>query len=463
MQDVKYDEIHRQLRDSCQKHSIIVGRRGGSLFCESPDLWNSRELLAAVFGFDSFRPMQKEVISCVLSGRDTLAVMPTGGGKSLCYQLSALLMGGLTIVVSPLIALMTDQVAKLRPRLEPLGMEVLALHGDLPPEGYAESCRKLEVCCDKGKCGILYVSPEALSGMRLRRLLDKLKNQVRLLAVDEAHCVSEWGHDFRPDYLGIGEIRRTFPQANCLALTATATGVARQDIIRQLGLDRPEILIGSFDRPKIYIEVRLRQRGSAQIEAFLARHRGESGIIYCFSRKEADGMAARLSGRGFSITSYHAGLSDSERTERQLRWLSGEVRIMAATVAFGMGIDKCDVRFVIHASMPRSIEEYYQEIGRAGRDGKRADALMLYSPGDASKIRYFFRGKENPVQAQMQLQEMMRFVAGKTCRRRSILSYFGQDTPPWRAGGIIPPIRCCDVCARMIGAAEEEFLRRKKA
>ncbi len=463
MQEVKYDEIHRQLRDSCRSHSLIVGRGGGALFCESPDLWNSREVLGAVFGFDKFRPMQKEVISCVLSGRDTLAVMPTGGGKSLCYQLSALLLGGLTIVVSPLIALMREQVAKLRPRLEPLGTEVLALHGDLSPEEYGKSCHKLEACCGKGRCGILYVSPETLSSIRLRHLLDKLKSHVRLLAVDEAHCVSEWGHDFRPDYLGIGEMRRTFPQANCLALTATATRTVRQDIIRQLNLDKPEILIGNFDRPNIYIEIRLRQRGNAQIEAFLAGHREESGIIYCFSRKEADGMAEKLAGRGFSITSYHAGLSDEERTDRQLRWLSGEVRIMAATVAFGMGIDKGDVRFVIHASMPRSIEEYYQEIGRAGRDGKRADALMLYSPGDASKIRYFFRGKENFVQAQMQLQEMMRFVARRTCRRQSILSYFGQNTLPWRTGGIIPPVRCCDVCAGMVGAAGKDHPRRKKA
>lgn len=463
MEEVKYDEIHRQLRDSCRKQSIIVGRGGGALFCESPDLWDSKEVLEAVFGFDKFRPMQKEVISCVMSGRDTLAVMPTGGGKSLCYQLSAILMGGLTIVISPLIALMRDQVAKLRPRLEPLGMDAFALHGDLSPEAYGKSCQQIEACCEKGKCVILYISPEALSGQRLRRLLNGIRTHVKQIVVDEAHCISEWGHDFRPDYLEIGKIRGNFPQANCLALTATATRVVRQDIIRQLRLDRPEILIGNFDRPNIYIEVRKRQRSLSQIEDFLAGHTGECGIIYCFSRREADGIAEKLRSRGISITSYHAGLSDWERTERQRNWLSGSIRIMAATVAFGMGIDKCDVRFVIHTSLPRSIEEYYQEIGRAGRDGRQSDALLLFSPGDASKIRYFFKGKEDTVQAEIQLQEIMRFAAGKTCRRKSILSYFGQSSPLLRTDGIIPPVRCCDVCARMVSPPARGMYRIKDA
>ncbi len=469
MEEAKYSEIQRKLRDSAQRQSLIVGS-GGSLFCESPELasicpdrakGDAGEILKKCFGHEKFLPLQKEVLSCVLSGRDCLAVMPTGGGKSLCYQLAALLMGGLTIVVSPLIALMQDQVEKLRPRLLAYGMEVLCLSSLLSSDAYREACSRLESSCREGRGALLYLSPEALSSRRFQRLFVRLQGHVRLLAVDEAHCVSEWGHDFRPDYLELGNFRKQIPLANCLALTATATRSVRQDIIRLLGLERPEVFVSSFDRPNIYLEVRRRQRGTVQLEAFLQKHKGESGIIYCYSRKEADRLASQLRDKGFSIRSYHAGLSDEERLERQKEWLSGRVFLMAATLAFGMGIDKADVRFVVHTSLPRSLEEYYQEIGRAGRDGRKADALLLFSQGDVNRIRYFFKEKKNVAQAQRQLQDVLRFALGQGCRRRAILSHFGQGDRFWQAEARVSPDRCCDICRYGLGQEGIDFYRRK--
>ncbi|MBQ7157836.1 MAG: RecQ family ATP-dependent DNA helicase [Treponema sp.] len=393
-------------------------------------------VLKSVFGYDSFRLLQKDIISHVLSGRDTLAVMPTGGGKSLCYQIPALIFDGLTVVVSPLISLMQDQVASLNAA----GINAVFLNSTVEWDDYLDSMNAIR----RGETKIVYVSPEGLATARIRDLLHDERITVRCITIDEAHCVSEWGHDFRPDYLEISSIRKQFPKAVCLALTATATKQVRDDIIRNLGLQNPAVLVSSFDRANIYLNVVPKQNGLGQIVDCIRRHWGESGIIYCFSRKQVDSLTEQLEKLGYSVLNYHAGLSDEERADHQTKFIRDEVQIMVATLAFGMGIDKPNVRFVIHHEIPKSLEQYYQEIGRAGRDGLPSEALLLYSAGDIHKIRYFFDEAADREKSEQLLQGMIDYATSRICRRKTLLGYFGEKYNPQEENRA--PATCCDLC-----------------
>ena len=378
-------------------------------------------ILKDVFGYETFRPLQREVIENVLAGRDTLAVMPTGGGKSLCYQVPALLMDGLTVVVSPLISLMKDQVEQL----QAAGVPALVLNSTITPAKYQSNMEKIR----KGKARLLYVAPETLLTPRLFSLLDETK--VSLLTIDEAHCISEWGHDFRPDYRQLVAVRKRYPQAVCMALTATATTRVREDIQSTLGFSRSNEFVASFNRENLYIEVERKKRDALQQTLnFLERFKDQSGIIYCFSRKQVDELAARLQQHGYSVRPYHAGLDESERKRNQEAFINDDVQIIVATIAFGMGINKPNVRFVLHYDMPKSIEEYYQEIGRAGRDGLPASCLMLYNDGDISKQHYFIDQKEGQERlvAEQHLQAIVNYAENQSgCRRKPLLNYFGEE------------------------------------
>lgn len=399
--------------------------------------------LKKYFGYDSFKNGQEEIIRTVLSGRDTLALMPTGGGKSLCYQLSALLFDGLTIVVSPLIALMEDQVSALEKR----GISAVFLNSSLDWDTYRLNMDLIR----SGEIKLVYCAPETLLTERVQSLLAPLK--VSCLTIDEAHCISEWGHDFRPDYRSISVLRTVFPQAVCLALTATATAQVRSDIKRSLRLKNCAEFIQSFNRENIFLNVvpkKTAKEGGAESQAadFIGRHRNESGIVYCFSRKQADSLALYLQRRGFQALNYHAGLSDETRSRHQQLFIEGKVKIITATLAFGMGIDKSDVRYVIHFDLPKSLEQYYQETGRAGRDGKPAEALLLYSYADTRKIRFFINektGKEAEA-AERQLREVIDFCEESDCRRAALLAYFGERYVPLKGD---PLSSCCDLCRKL--------------
>ncbi|MCQ2240349.1 MAG: RecQ family ATP-dependent DNA helicase [Treponema sp.] len=393
-------------------------------------------VLKTVFGYDSFRHMQKNVIQNVLSGRDTLAVMPTGGGKSLCYEIPALIMNGLTVVVSPLIALMQDQVQQL----ESFGVPAVYLNSSLD----WDTCKNYYDRIRRGEVKLLYVSPEGLNTERIRNLLHSQNVTVDCITIDEAHCISQWGHDFRPDYMEIANFRKEFPRAVCLALTATATRQVQNDIVANLKMDTPDILVASFNRPNILLNVERKTDALEQVLDFIGRHSGESGIIYCFSRRQVDEVAEKLQRKGLKVLNYHAGLSDAVRANNQKAFIQDKIDIMVATVAFGMGINKPDVRWVIHYDMPKSIEQYYQEIGRAGRDGLPSEALLLYSPGDIRKIRFFFNEASDPSKAEKLLQGMIRYAESQGCRRKSMLAYFGETYAP-------DPEKedkscCCDIC-----------------
>ncbi|MDP3178656.1 MAG: ATP-dependent DNA helicase RecQ, partial [Spirochaetaceae bacterium] len=407
----------------------------------------AREALREVFGYEGFRPLQEEIIDAVLSGDDALAVMPTGGGKSLCYQVPGLVMEargeGLVLVVSPLIALMREQVAFLRG----LGARALLLNSTLTPEEWranAEAARS-------GLASLLYMAPETLASPRFRELLPSLR--VGLLAVDEAHCISEWGHDFRPEYRMLGSLRASVRNADgrapCLALTATATERVRRDIAGQLGLKARggathREFVAGFDRPNIQIEVRRRLKAVDQILDLASNFPEGTGIVYCFSRARAEDLAESLSAKGLSALPYHAGLPAELRAANQDAFIRDQVRVIAATTAFGMGIDKPDVRFVVHADLPKSLEQYYQEIGRAGRDGLPAKALLLFGYGDAMKIRALLRADiddaedddgspvgayERGAAAETALEAMLRFAESPACRRAAILAHFGETYP----------------------------------
>ena len=404
-------------------------------------------ILKSVFGYDSFRPLQEEIIANVLSKRDTLAVMPTGGGKSLCYEVPALLFPGLTVVVSPLIALMQDQVAQL----EAAGVQAVLLNSALDRNEYSSNVVRIR----SGEVKLLYVAPESLVTARVQELLAAVR--VDCVTIDEAHCISEWGHDFRPEYRKISEIRELFPHSVCLALTATATAQVRRDIKKNLKMENPAEFVASFNRANIFLDVMRKQKPVHQILDFLSRHEGESGIIYCFSRNLVDSVTAELASRGHSVLPYHAGLPDETRTENQERFLRDEVRIMVATVAFGMGINKPNVRFVIHHDLPKSLEQYYQEIGRAGRDGEPAHALLLYSYGDTRKIQFFMEEKSagETKKAEEHLKAMTSYAESRTCRRAALLGWFGEEYATAMAGpqaelaGLSAANdRCCDICER---------------
>ena len=380
----------------------------------------SASILKETFGYDTFRPLQREVIENVMARRDTLAVMPTGGGKSLCYQIPSLLFDGLTVVVSPLISLMKDQVEQLRA----FGVPALFLNSSLAPQEYQENMDYVK----RGEVKLLYVAPETLLTPRILTLLAGLK--VDCLTIDEAHCISEWGHDFRPEYRQLVQVRKQFPQAVCLALTATATSRVRQDIRSTLQFATSNEFVASFDRENLFIEVLPKRDATRQTMDMLERYKDQSGIVYCFSRKQVDDLASYLISRGYSARPYHAGLEDIERKRNQEAFIRDDVQIIIATIAFGMGINKPNVRFVIHYDLPKSVEGYYQEIGRAGRDGLPAHCLLLYSYADVAKLNYFIDQKEGEERrvAIQHLNAIVGYAEDETsCRRKPLLNYFGES------------------------------------
>jgi ATP-dependent DNA helicase RecQ len=391
-----------------------------------PDL-----LLKTVFGYEEFRPLQREIIENILKRRDTLAIMPTGGGKSLCYQIPALIYPGLTVVVSPLIALMKDQVEQLRAT----GVPALFLNSSLSQDEYREN---LELV-GGGKIKLLYVAPETLLTSRLFSLLKEV--QFDCLVIDEAHCISEWGHDFRPEYRQLVDVRDMFPAAVCLALTATATVRVRADIKATLRFEDSNEYIASFNRENLLIEVAHKKKPISQALHFIQRFAGQSGIVYCFTRSQVDELAEYLAGKGYSVRPYHAGLADEERKQNQELFIRDEVQIIVATIAFGMGINKPNVRFILHYDLPKSIESYYQEIGRAGRDGLPAHCLLLYSYGDVHKLRYFIDEKEEAERrvAMQHLRALVRYAESDICRRVPLLDYFGEKYTRQNCG-------MCDNC-----------------
>ena len=379
----------------------------------------SATILKDTFGYDNFRPYQREVIENVLAGNDTLAIMPTGGGKSLCYQIPALMLDGLTLVVSPLIALMKDQVEQLRAN----GVSAAVLNSSISPFEYQKNMDAVR----DGSAKLLYLAPETLLTPRIFSLLSQIK--LALITIDEAHCISEWGHDFRPEYRQITEVRQRYPNATCLALTATATPRVRADIASSLNFEKANEFVASFNRPNLYVEVTPKRDGLGQALQFLEKRKEESGIIYCFSRRQVDELAAYLDVKGFSVRPYHAGLDDATRRNNQEAFIRDDVQIIVATIAFGMGINKPNVRFVIHYELPKSIEGYYQEIGRAGRDDLPAHCLLLYNYSDVSKQRYFINQKEGNEKrvAIEHLDALVRYAEDEiSCRRKPLLAYFGE-------------------------------------
>jgi ATP-dependent DNA helicase RecQ len=376
------------------------------------------------FGYDSFRPGQQEIIEQALQNRDMLVVMPTGGGKSLCFQLPALLKSGVTVVVSPLIALMQDQVDSLRDN----GIGATFLNSTVS----ASELRSRETAILKGEIKLVYIAPERLLGERFLPFLDVVKSRVGLagFAIDEAHCVSEWGHDFRPEYRQLKQLRSRYPQTPMMALTATATQRVRQDIIQQLVLTQPNIHIASFHRPNLYYQVIAKKRQSfAQLLKLVQPEKG-SGIIYCLSRKKVEEVAERLQNNGISALPYHAGLDAAERSENQTRFIRDDVSIIVATIAFGMGINKPDVRFVIHYDLPRSLESYYQESGRSGRDGEFSKCTLMLGYGDVKVIDYLIAQKPDLDEqriARQQLRQVIDYAESTECRHRIQLQYFGEN------------------------------------
>ena len=406
--------------------------------------------LKQIFGFSSFSPLQEEIIRDSLAGKDVFAVLPTGGGKSLCFQLPALLRPGITIVVSPLIALMKDQVDAL----QAAGVAATFLNSSLAAGESRPRLRGLH----NGEFRLLYVAPERLM---LSGFLDDLKKwNVNLFVIDEAHCISEWGHDFRPEYRQLSSLREIFPNVPLMALTATATERVRGDIVRQLHLKNAACYVASFNRPNLTYRVAAKSGAYEQILSFISARPKESGIIYVQARKSADSMAAKLSADGVNALPYHAGMTPKDRTKNQEAFLRDEARVICATIAFGMGINKPNVRFVIHYDLPKNIEGYYQETGRAGRDGLPGECLLLFSPGDRVKQLRFIDEKTSPQEreiARAQLEQMIHYAEIATCRREFLLGYFGEKfeapgTTPARPGEFlqhaepVPGVPGCSGC-----------------
>jgi len=388
--------------------------------------------LKKTFGYSEFRPLQREIIEATLSGRDVFTLLPTGGGKSLCFQLPALHREGLTVVVSPLIALMKDQVDQL----QAAGVAATFLNSSL---GAAEAKTRLRGL-HNGEYRLLYAAPERL-------MLDNWKDNLRAwnvcaLAIDEAHCISEWGHDFRPEYRQIAQLRDLLPGVPVMALTATATGRVREDIIKHLRLDEPEVFVASFNRPNLSYRVTPKDQPLKQILDFIGKRRDDSGIVYCATRATVERVAESLAARGYSALPYHAGLDAATRAENQELFLRDEARIICATIAFGMGINKPNVRWVIHHDLPKNIEGYYQETGRAGRDSLPSDCLLLFSAGDAAKQTHFIEEMSSAQEqqaARAQLRQMMHYAECATCRRSELLTYFGETFSEPNCGA-------CDNC-----------------
>jgi ATP-dependent DNA helicase RecQ len=389
------------------------------------------DTLREVFGYDAFRPYQEEIVETLIGGGDAFVLMPTGGGKSLCYQVPALHRPGTAIVVSPLISLMKDQVDALVAN----GVRAAFYNSSL---GAAESRRVLAEL-HGGGLDLLYVAPERLMSDSFLERLEEVP--VALFAIDEAHCVSQWGHDFRPEYVQLGRLRADFPDVPMIALTATADPQTRDDILHRLGLRRARLFAAGFDRPNIRYTVVDKQKPFAQLMAFLDGRRNEAGIVYALSRKRVEEVAARLGAEGIAAGAYHAGLPDAERKRVQEAFLRDDLQVVVATVAFGMGIDKPNVRFVVHYDLPKNIESYYQETGRAGRDGLPAEALLLFGYGEIAVIRGLIEKGGNPEQNRIELhklQAMIGFAEPLTCRRRVLLGYFGET--------LAEDCGNCDIC-----------------
>ncbi len=384
------------------------------------------------FGYTSFLPLQEAIVKDILGGSDALVLMPTGGGKSLCYQLPGLLLDGLTVVVSPLIALMKDQVDGLIEN----GVPAACINSSLTP---AEMTR-VRAALERGEVKLLYVAPERLMMPQFLDLLKRLP--VSLFAVDEAHCISEWGHDFRPEYRQLASLKSNFPATPIIALTATATINVRDDIAEQLNISACKRYRASFNRINLTYRVEPKANAYSRLVRYLNEHSRDSGIIYCQSRKQVDALSYDLQQEGYRALPYHAGLSPEKRTANQERFIRDDAEIIVATIAFGMGIDKPNVRYVIHFDLPKNIESYYQETGRAGRDGLPGECILFYSPADRAKIQYFIRQKEDPRErsvAYKMLKEMVDYCEGSTCRRKVLLAYFGEEFEDESCGA-------CDIC-----------------
>lgn len=403
-------------------------------------------VLKEIFGFNSFRPNQEEIIDVILSKRDCFVVMPTGGGKSLCYQIPAHVMKGTCIVISPLISLMKDQVDAAINN----GLRASFLNSSLS----FQSKREIESRLAGGKLDLIYVSPERFAMPEFIALLKQIK--VSFVAIDEAHCISEWGHDFRPDYLNLSSIVKKFPDVPVTAFTATATHRVQEDIVEKLKLRSPHTVRASFNRPNLFYKVVPKNKPSDQILRFVKSHSGESGIVYRTTRKSVEQTAAMLSKHGIKALPYHAGLDDNTRARNQESFNRDEVDVVVATIAFGMGIDKSNVRFVLHGDLPKNIESYYQETGRAGRDGDPAYCLLLFGYGDIPKIRYFIddiSDDDERAHAIRCLNEMVHYANVHACRRKQLLNYFGEEYLPGHldvessmldVGRSVP---CCDICS----------------